>query len=202
LAGGLTYDLPQLNAGRIGNVVLRGWSSDAIFRAQTATPIDVVYSRDIGYGNSSFRPDLVPGIPLYLDDPSAPGGRRINNTPSAILGNPYPQIGPFVRPVVGRQGTRGRNALRAFPLWQVDLALKRQFGLGERLKLQFRSEFFNVFNHANFADPRRTLSDPLFGVTTSLLNRGLGTGGTSGGLNPLYQVGGPRSVQLALKLSF
>ena len=166
------------------------------------TPVDVVYSRDIGFGNSSFRPDLVPGIPLYISDRAVPGGRRINNEQVSILGNPYPQIGPFVRPADGRQGTLGRNALRGFPLWQVDLALKRQFNLTEKLKLQFRSEFFNLFNHANFADPRRSLTDPLFGRSTSLLNRGLGNGGTSGGLNPLYQVGGPRSIQLALKLSF
>ncbi|MGH9851894.1 MAG: TonB-dependent receptor domain-containing protein, partial [Blastocatellia bacterium] len=202
LAGAVTYDLPKTNAGRVGQLLLSGWSIDSIFRAQTAAPVDVVYSRDIGFGNSNFRPDLIPGVPLYVSDRAAPGGRRINNELVSIFGNPYPQIGPFARPAEGRQGRLGRNALRGFPLWQIDLALKRQFSLGEKLKLQFRSEFFNLFNHPNFADPRRSLTDPLFGKSTSMLNRGLGTAGASGGLNPLYQVGGPRSIQLGIKLAF
>lgn len=42
---------------------------------------------------------------------------------------------------------------------------------------------------------------PLFGQSTQMFGRGLGAGAASGGLNPLYQVGGPRSVQLALKLT-
>lgn len=202
LTGAMTYDISRSNAGWVGNLLLRGWSVDAIFRAQTATPVDVVYFRDVGFGNSNFRPDLVPGIPLYVSDPSAPGGRRINDDQVSIFNNPYPQIGPFARPLEGRQGTLGRNALRGFPLWQADCALRRQFSLSERLKLQFRSEFFNLFNHPNFADPRKSLTDPLFGRSTSLLNRGLGTAGAGGGLNPLYQVGGPRSIQLVVKIMF
>ncbi|MDQ3012189.1 MAG: hypothetical protein M3X11_15950 [Acidobacteriota bacterium] len=96
----------------------------------------------------------------------------------------------------------GRNALRGFPFWNIDLALRRQFELGNQIRLQFSVECFNLFNHANFADPRGSLTDPLFGTTTSMLNRGLGTAGVNGGLNPVYQVGGARSIQLALKLSF
>lgn len=202
LSGAVTYEVPRLASGLRGNALLRGWSLDSIFRAQTATPVDVGYSRDIGYGNSNFRPDLALGIPLYVDDANAPGGRRINNAPVAVPGNPYPQIGPFVRPAESRQGTLGRNALRGFPLWQIDFALRRQFSLTERLKLQLRSELFNVLNHPNFADPRRSLADPLFGTSPSLLNRGLGTAGAGSGLNPIYQVGGSRSIQLVIKLSF
>ena len=85
---------------------------------------------------------------------------------------------------------------------QFDLALRRQFNLTERLNLQFRLEAFNVFNHANFARPVADISNPLFGQATSMFSRGLGSGGTTSGLNPLYQVGGPRSLQLSLKLNF
>ncbi|HEX6736706.1 MAG TPA: hypothetical protein VF310_00405, partial [Vicinamibacteria bacterium] len=66
----------------------------------------------------------------------------------------------------------------------------------------FRVELFNVLNHANFGPPLGDLSSPLFGRSTQTLAGSLGSGGGNGGLNPLYQVGGPRSIQLALKLQF
>jgi hypothetical protein len=47
-----------------------------------------------------------------------------------------------------------------------------------------------------------TLSDPFFGQSTRTLASSLGSGGANGGFNPLYQIGGPRSIQLALKLQF
>jgi len=68
--------------------------------------------------------------------------------------------------------------------------------LTERLHLQLRAEAFNVFNHPNFGAVYNQISDPRFGLASSTLN------GQLGGLNPLYQVGGPRSMQLALKLRF
>jgi len=57
-------------------------------------------------------------------------------------------------------------------------------------------------NHPNFGSPINSLSSPQFGQATQMLNSYLGSGGQSGGLNPLYQIGGPRSVQLSLKLIF
>jgi hypothetical protein len=91
-------------------------------------------------------------------------------------------------------------------VYQVDLALRRQFNLTERVRLQFRAEFFNLFNHPNFGDPGNlegnSLFSPLFGQSTTMLGRSLGSGGASGGFNPLYQVGGPRSIQFALKVQF
>jgi hypothetical protein len=66
--------------------------------------------------------------------------------------------------------------------------------------LRFRGEFFNILNHPNFGNPNNTLTSPLFGRSTQ--TRGLGSGGANGGFNPLYQIGGPRSIQLALKLQF
>ena len=74
--------------------------------------------------------------------------------------------------------------------------------LTERMRCQFRAEFFNIFNHPNFGNPNNTLASPLFGRSTQTLASSLGSGGANGGLNPLYQIGGPRSVQFALKLQF
>ena len=68
--------------------------------------------------------------------------------------------------------------------------------------LRFRAEFFNILNHPNFANPTNTLTSGLFGRSTQTLANGLGSGGANGGFNPLDQIGGPRSIQLALKLQF
>jgi hypothetical protein len=90
----------------------------------------------------------------------------------------------------------GRNALRGFGLSQVDFSLRRHFRFAESAGLQFRADFFNVFNTPNFANPQGTLTSGNFGRSTQTLNAALG------GLNSQFQIGGPRSVQLALKLEF
>ena len=72
----------------------------------------------------------------------------------------------------------------------------------ERVQLRFRGEFFNIFNHPNFGPTTINLTSPLFGLSTQTLASSLGSGGANGGFNPLYQIGGPRSIQLALKLQF
>jgi hypothetical protein len=204
----LTYNIPALGHRGVGRELLRDWSVDTIFTGRSAGPVNVVYSRNIGFGSfPSFRPDLVEGIPLYIEDPNAPGGRRFNNEVVVVPGNPRPQVGPFLAPVENRQGNLPRNFLRGFSVYQLDLAFRRDFRLKERLRLQFRTEAFNIFNHPNFADPNGTLlignsANTAFGISQSMFGRSLGTGGATGGFNPLYQVGGPRSMQFALKLIF
>jgi hypothetical protein len=82
----------------------------------------------------------------------------------------------------------------------MDMALRRDFPIYERLKLQFRAEAFNVFNHSNFGTINAFYCAPgpgcTFGQATQTLNASLGT------LSSLYQNGGPRSMQFALKLIF
>jgi len=60
----------------------------------------------------------------------------------------------------------------------------------------------SVLSHPNFGNPNSNLTSPLFGHSTQTLASSLGSGGANGGFNPLYQIGGPRSIQLALKLQF
>ena len=124
-----------------------------------------------------------------LYGPQYPGGKIFNKA-------------AFVAPPPGTQGNFGRNVLRGFGATQVDFALQRQFHLTEKIGLSFRGEFFNIFNHPNFGSPTNTLTSPLFGQSTQMLASFLGSGGANGGFNPLYQIGGPRSIQLALKLQF
>ncbi|HEY0378979.1 MAG TPA: carboxypeptidase regulatory-like domain-containing protein [Pyrinomonadaceae bacterium] len=188
-AAAITYDLPKPSAGSFGSSLLGHWSVDAIIFARSAAPVDVFYRRDLGFGPFNFRPDVVPGVPLYLEDPAAPGGRVINRAAFGI-------------PDALRQGRLGRNALRGFPFSQIDLSLHRRFPLTERVKLQLRADFFNIFNKPNFSDPVSDLSSGLFGRSTSMFGRSLGSSVGSVGLSPVYQSGGPRSVQLSLKLGF
>src|SRR5499425_668995 len=78
------------------------------------------------------------------------------------------------------------NALRGFGTTQWNITLRRQFRFTERLSLQARGDFFNILNHPNFGSPINYLSSPQFGQATQMLNNSLGSGGQSGGLNPLY----------------
>jgi len=78
----------------------------------------------------------------------------------------------------------------------MDLAVRREFSLYENLKLQFRAEAFNIFNHPNFGIIDPNIGDNTFGQATATLARSLGV------LSPLYQQGGARSMQFALKVQF
>jgi hypothetical protein len=145
-----------------------------------------------------------PGVPLYLDGSQYPGGKAINNTPGAVAGgcpDGSQSVGPFCPPPAGQQGDFGRNVLRAFNAIQADVAIQRQFRIKEKVIIRFRSEFFNIFNHPNFGSPNNSLPSPLFGQSTQTLASSL-AGSFNAGFNPLYQIGGPRSIQLALKLEF
>jgi hypothetical protein len=184
----ITYDIPGLVKNGFGKTLLRNWTIESIVSARTAAPLEIFSSRDSNFGPFNLRPDLVAGASLYVSDPTAPGGRRLN-----------PQA--FVIPTELRQGNLGRNVLRGFPFSQVDVALHRSFALFESVKLQFKMEVFNVFNHPNFADPIGDLNNSQFGLSPAMLGRGLTTSSNTG-FNPMFQAGGPRAIQFALKLQF
>jgi len=189
-SAGVTYDLPSPGSQRLVRATLGGWSVDAFILARSAPPVDVVGATVVAAGIFlSPRPNVTPGAPLELEGSQFPGGKIFNKA-------------AFTAPPVGQQGNFGRNVLRGFGAAQADVALQRQFHLTEKLGLRFRSEFFNIFNHPNFGNPNNVLTSPLFGRSTQTLANSLGSGGPNGGLNPLYQIGGPRSIQLAAKLQF
>jgi hypothetical protein len=191
LTAAFSYSIPSQSRLRALRFATNGWGLDGVAIARTATPVDVTFAQDEGFGLTNLRPDLVAGSPVYLADPNVAGGKKFNPAAFAIQQS-YP----------GRQGTLGRNALRGFPLAQLNLTARREFHIYEALKLQFRAEMFNVMNHPAFADPSGDLYSPEFGQSTQMLAASLGRGGANGGLNPLYQVGGARSIQLALRAVF
>ena len=187
---GFTYALPSPGLNKLARATLGGWSADSFIFARTAPPVDVVGGLVFAGGIAFYpRPDVVPGVPLVLNGRQFPGRKAFN--PAA-----------FTAPPTGQQGDFGRNVLRGFGAAQADVAFQRQFHFTDKVGLRFRSEFFNLFNHPNFGPPENTLTDPLFGQSTQTLASSFGAGGANGGFNPLYQIGGPRSIQLALKLQF
>jgi hypothetical protein len=203
---GVTYNLPSPGWNNLAHAALGGWSVDGFIFARSAPPVNVIGGLVYQDGIALYpRPNVVSGIPLVLSGSQYPGGRIINNTPGAVAGGcpgGVVSVGPFCPPQTGQQGNFGRNVLRAFGASQADIAFQRQFRLSERMHLRFRGEFFNIFNHPNFGPQDNNITDALFGYSTATLASSLGSGGANGGLNPLYQIGGPRSIQLALKLQF
>ena len=180
--GSMTYTAPK----RFG-----GWLLSGILRTRTGFPITVQAAEQyvgISFINA-FRPDWVYGQPLWLGDGNAPGGRRLN--PAAFV----------VRPA-GVQGNLGRNVIAGFGMSQLDVSLSREFRIRDRAGVQVRLEGFSAPNHPNFADPVKYLDGPLFGYSTSMLNMMLGTGSPGSGLSPVLGSGGPRAVQLGVRLHF
>jgi hypothetical protein len=205
----LTYNIPTVPVqNTFVRNLLRNWSLDSINSARTGTSFNVLYQPASpgayldGFGNAiQLRPDVVLGQPVWLSDPNAPGGKELN--PAA-----------FTIPSTIYQGNEARNSIRGFPLLEMDLAVRRQFSLTERVNLQFRAEGYNFINHPNFGNPLNNMGvcpaggqcTPVYGWgnSQSTLNQYLGPGNASfvTSFGSLYQVGGPRSFQLSMKLQF
>jgi hypothetical protein len=204
LNGSIIAALPSPHSG-IAGLLFRNWTANSIYFARSALPMDLLMpsvNSDNDFVYSGNRPNVVPGLPLYLYGPGFPGGKSLNGAAFSIPPN-------------GLDGDLGRNVLRGLGAWQIDFSLHREFRLREGLSLQFRAEAFNIFNHPNFAnasDPYNPGNPgqltfypppgPGFGSATQTLANGLGPSNVVGQLSPLFQIGGPRTMQFALRLHF
>jgi hypothetical protein len=196
VAGAVSYEAPAPAWGRAGNAILKGWAVDGLVRISSAPPLTVVVGNQnsiVGY--YQVLANVVPGQPFWIPDPTQPAGRALN--PAA-----------FSTPADGVQGNYPRNSLRSpYSINQTDLALRRRFNLTERVKLDVRAEYFNIFNHPMFGAPGSNQPDTGFGISgfgkvDTTTNEALGGGGAGGGQSFLYAVGGPRSAQFTVKLLF
>jgi outer membrane receptor protein involved in Fe transport len=186
-----TYQVPHLfGPHRLAD----GWQLNTILAAQSGRPVPIVSAKDTSaLPNSNFntrsnfhqRPNLVPGHnPINSNWESAPDAIGYLN------GN------AFAQPPDGTFGNLGRNAIFGPKFWNVDFALAKSTQIFDRLNLQFRAEFFNIFNHPNFALPN-------FFVNPGAGQQGLITQTPDQAqTNPGLGGGGPRVVQLGLKLLF
>jgi hypothetical protein len=185
LSGALTFDVPA--AAKSGPLALltKNWSLQSVIVARSGFPFNAVtFDYPPLSGLFYTRPDLVPGQPFWVSNAAAAGGKSLN--PDA-----------FVNPSTVRQGTEGRNDIPGFGLTQIDLSIARKVNITGRFNLQFRADAFNLLNHPNFSNPVGIVGfGPFYLQSQFMLNQGLG------GLNPLFQEGGPRSLQLSLKMTF
>jgi len=173
--------------------LLRHWYIDFVESARSGLPFDIqgvsaATSGSAGAGLfAEVRPNLT-GLPIWIDDPKVPGGKRLN-------------IAAFSAPTGYAQGDLGRNALRGFGFSQLDLSLRRMIPITERYQIGIAAEGYNILNHPNFANPSplegANMSSPNFGIVTQMMNQAFG-----GGVNPLFRSGGSRSMELSVRLQF
>jgi hypothetical protein len=182
------YELPfgagkrYLGTPGIARTVLGGWTISTIGTAQTGLPFNVTINRSNGSVPGDYavsgeeRPDYVPGVPL-----TPPGGSTPNDWVNAAA---------FSTPASGTFGDLGRNIFRAPAIADVDIALAKDVLFGERVKMRFRADVFNILNRAQYGAPNAVLGPANFGVITTTISSYATGNGT------------PRECQLSAKLSF
>jgi outer membrane receptor protein involved in Fe transport len=177
----LNYQVPR--PGSLPKLIAEGWQLNSIITVQSGRPIGIVTSNDTsGTFNFHQRPNVVPGVNPILS----------HWTPDTGYLNPA----AFSEPADGTFGNLGRNQIFGPGFWNIDFSASKNFELRDRLKLQFRTEFFNIFNHPNFALPSNTItpgSGPA-GLITQTPDVAQGNPGLGGG--------GPRVLQFGLRLQF
>ena len=212
------YELPN----RAGSMQLlkNGWGFESTVSLQSGQPFTLNYNAEDDYsggGDGFDRPDVVGPIVYHKHDPA-------NFLDLSAFAMPCTNNGTIsgfesdCLPGTRHYGNLGRNSLVGPTYKQWDFALYKNTGIGERLKVQFRAEFFNLLNHPNFsspllpafiADPASNVVNGAPGFVAGPNQREVGNGmyqitatGDVGIGNPFLGGGGPRGIQLALKFSF
>jgi Carboxypeptidase regulatory-like domain len=151
------------NPGLLGKII-GGWEMSSIGLWHTGHPLTITMNISPdqlpdGNDQTTQRPDLVPGVPIFL-----PGG--VHNHTLAI--NPAAFAPPPLAPggiadangncvdtcgLVSRFGDAPNGLIRAVNTWQIDLGLTKETRLSERVSMTFGAQVFNIFNHVQFGDP-------------------------------------------------
>lgn len=158
-----------------------GWTVSGITEVQSGLPFTAYL------GNTDYS-----GFNQFADRPNVSAGRlpQNNKNPDAAFTPSY-----FTTITAGQVGTERRDQYFGPGLVNFDVTASKDFPLfSERLKLNFRADLFNLFNHTNFANPVTTYTSSSFGKITSTV--GNATSGTGGA------VGGARLAQFALRVNF
>jgi len=166
----------HLNNGFVGRA-LEGWSWSGIVMLQSGFPYDVFAPGvDSDGTGATQRADYNPhGTPVPVTMPLTQTG---------------PNIGLFSFPLFGGPGNLGRNHFVGPAYKNFDMVIAKNIKLSERFNLEFRSEFYNVFNHPNFQQPDNFITDgTAFGQSTAEVGRNDGTTGA-------------RQLQFGMKLHF
>jgi hypothetical protein len=190
----LTYAVPVW--GALPQRLAEGWRWNTIVTAMSGQPIGIITPNGIlnadGSDNFHQRPDVVPGVNQIL------GGNPANGYINPLA---------FATPA-GNFGDLGRDAVYGPGFWNIDFSLTKDTKLTERLNLQLRAEFFNIFNHPQFALPGGVIT-PAAGSGLTLQQAlaqcpgcfSTQTPDVAQG-NPGLGGGGPRVLQFAARLQF
>jgi hypothetical protein len=159
-----TYALPFTHP------LTRGWQFAVIVQSQSGNPVNIVTS------NASLN-----GVPNTVR-PDVTG-------PITIIGSVDEWFDTSVFEAVDRFGNLGRNIVIGPAFNNTDFSLIKNFSPGDELRLQFRADVFDLFNHPNFGPPGNIVGSPTFGkITRTRLSTGEG--------------GSSRQIQLAVRLWF
>jgi hypothetical protein len=176
--GNFEYDLPLTSWSALSSVpnrLTQGWMILGIYTAQTGLPFTVVSP----YGSLQYGFDFFNGFgarPFLLQKPtlaSNVGGSpqffsgAVINSQSLFFGLPTTTSPVNGQTVLTSPGNLGRNTFTGPNWWNLDFSLVKDTKLSETTKIQFRAEFFNIFNHPTFATPGATLGAGNFGVSTT-----------------------------------
>jgi len=173
-----TYELPRWrNASRAAGLLLNSWTLNAILSVSTGTPFTVYDSTNVSLqGSAPEITGFYSSRPNLIADPN-----QGPHTPSAwVSASAFQRLDPNTQ--AGQFGNEGRNVVQGPGLTNLDISLAKSFGIGERGRIQFRAEAFNIANHANFFTPQNDIASPEFGQ--------------------VLQASPPRLMQLALKYIF
>jgi hypothetical protein len=158
------------NIGGIPDQIVGGWEGSGIISIRSGFPYTVMAGSDVA------NLGIDPGEVGEIVSPAVPSG--FTQTRAAWF-----NTSAFQLPAFGTLGNSSRNFLNGPASQNVDFGLMKNFRIRENLKLQFRSEFFNVFNHTNFGNPDSSLADV-----------------PSGNFGQIFGAYGSRQIQFALKL--
>jgi hypothetical protein len=135
-----------------------GWQVASILQASTGQPFTLNLPVDANLdGNLTDRPATTDGLVFF----SGHGRQKVATAPDR-------DVSAFF--TLGRNGFVGRNTARGDSFVNLDVALNKSFRFTESQKLEFRTEFFNALNRANFGLPIRTLGSPGFGSAVETVN--------------------------------
>jgi len=179
----LNYSVPVW--GALPRKLAEGWQWNTIVTVMSGQPIGIIDGNTFGGINGHERPDIVPGVPQIFHHSPAFG---------------YINPAAFADPA-GNFGNLGRDAVYGPGFWNADFSITKDTSITERLKLQLRAEFFNIFNHPQFALPGGFIFPG-----SSLASCGGGCSSTQtpdvAQGNPGLGGGGPRVMQFAAKFIF
>ena len=203
----ISYEIPQWTKG--SERLTGGWQVSGALSLQSGAPFHVNLFDDYnGTGEYFPRPDLVGDPYAGTHTPDSYLNLSAFAVPCTLDPSGDGSAGSCL-PGSYRFGTLGRNSLHGPGYRNFDLALIKTTKVNERLKIQFRAEFFNVFNHPNFGSPLYPgySADASLNGIDAQSGRGIGfmplTVTPDVGLgNPFLGGGGPRNIQMALKLMF